>query len=797
MKGFERRSARGATVVAALVCLGAGNPPQAAPGAQTAGSPDAAAVVNRFCVSCHSERTATGGVAIEGLDLTDVAPEAPVWERVIRKLRTRSMPPWGAPRPDEAGYQTLMGYLERSLDEAAARNPNPVRAPIHRLNRAEYANAVRDLLGVEVDPSALLPPDDAIDGFDNNAAALSLSPVLLERYLSAAARVSALAVGSPTIEATSETYRVRGDGSQTRHLDGLPLGTRGGVRADHWFPLDGEYVFKVKLLETNLGSLRGLIYQNQLEISIDGERVLLAPVGGVQDFVASPANARNVVESVEARLTARVPVRAGPRTVVAAFLEKTAAQMPDRLQAFERSTLIATDYLGLPHVESLTILGPFEAAPPADTPSRRRIFVCYPDQAEPARPCAERLIERLARRAYRRPVTADDVDPLLAFYEQGARAGGFEAGITGAIRALLVSPKFLFRAEQDPPGVAAGVAYPIDDLALASRLSFFLWSSIPDDELLELAIAGRLGERAELERQVRRMLADQRARSLVDNFAGQWLQLRNLRATEPDKNLFPDFDDNLRRAFGREAELFVESLIAEDRSVLDLLTARDTFVNERLARHYGIPHVYGSRFRRVSPQDEARAGLLGKGAILLITSHPDRTSPVVRGKWVLENLLGSPPPPPPAAVPPLEEAEVGADATMRERMVAHRRNPVCASCHQIMDPIGLALEHFDAVGKWRDREGGRPIDASGRLTDGTEIDGAAALREALLARPEVFVTTVTEKLLTYALGRRVEAADMPAVRGIVRRAAADDYRFSALVLGIVESVPFRLRRQGG
>jgi hypothetical protein len=567
--------------------------------------------------------------------------------------------------------------------------------------------------------------------------------------------------------------------------------------ATHTFPLDGEYVIKVKLLEINLGSIRGLEYEHQLEVTIDGERVLLTPVGGPKDYTESSLNATNVVNSLAERLQVRVKVQAGQRPVGASFLMKNAAQGANRLQAFERSTLIATDHLGLPHVEHITITGPFNATGVSETPSRRRLFVCRPVKASDEPACAKRIISTLARRAYRRPVTEADVSSLMAFYDAGRREGSFERGIELATRAVLVSPKFVFRVERDPAGVAPGSVYRVSDVDLASRLSFFLWSSIPDDELLDLASRGQLSKPAVLEAQVRRMLADPRARSLTDNFAGQWLHIRNLRNTTPDKNDFPDFDDNLRQAFERELELFVGSVIAEDRSVLDLMTADYTFVNERLAKHYRIPNVYGPDFRRVSLKQDARRGLLGKGGVLTLTSHADRTSPVVRGKWILDNLLGTPPPPAPAVVPPFPEEVPGVPTTVRARMEQHRSNPACAGCHRVMDPLGLALENFDAVGAWRTRESGIAIDASGELTDGTKIDGVAALRDALVRRPDVLVGTMTEKLMTYALGRTLEHQDMPAVRAIVRSAARDDYRFSSLVRGIVSSVPFQMRNARG
>jgi hypothetical protein len=778
---------------------------QATPAAAPAAI-DVSSTLNRYCVSCHNSRVKTtataNGVVFDTADVSRLAADSAMWERVIRKLRAGAMPPAGMPRPDLATQTALVSYLEEALDRAAAEHPDPGRQSPHRLNRAEYANAIRDLLSLQVDTSTMLPPDDSADGFDNNADVLAVSPALLERYLSAAATISALAVGDPKIIAGSETYRIRGDASQTGQDERLPPGTRGGLMAMHTFPLDGEYVIKVKLLEINLGAIRGLEYENQLEVTVDGERVLLAPVGGEKDYTESSLNATNVVNSLAERLQVRVKVRAGQRPVGAAFLQKPAAQGGNRLQSFMRSTLIATDHTGLPHVENVTITGPFNPTGVTDTPTRRRLFVCLP-RAEPrGRPaqareeigCAKKIVSTLARRAYRRPVTDADMASLMSFYESGRREGSFERGIELATRAVLVSPKFIFRVERDPAGSAPGAAFRVSDLELASRLSFFLWSSIPDDELIDLAARGQLGKPAVLDAQVRRMLADPRASALVANFAGQWLHIRNLRSTTPDKNDFPDFDDNLRQAFERELNLFVGSIITEDHSALDLLTADYTFVNERLAKHYRIPNVYGPDFRRVTLTDDQRRGLLGKGGILLVTSHADRTSPVVRGKWILENLIGSPPPPPPSVVPPFPEEKPGAANSVRARMELHRASPACAGCHRIMDPLGLAMENFDAVGTWRTRDAGAPIDASGELMDGTKINGVVGLRESLLKHPDVLVGTMTEKLMTYALGRTLDAPDMPAVRSIVRAAARENYRFSAIVRGIVTSVPFQMRR---
>jgi hypothetical protein len=759
---------------------------------------DVQKTVATYCVTCHNDKLKTGGLALDRPDLADVAAHADVWEKVIRKVRTGMMPPAGVPRPNAAERDELLSSLVATLDRAARTNPNPGRPLVHRLNRSEYANAIRDLLALDVDVSTMLPADDSSAGFDNNADVLGVSPVLLESYLTAAERISALALGDRSLPPAGEIHRVRQDESQDRHVPGLPLGTVGGILIDTTLPLDGEYQFRVTLFRTNLGTMRGLEYEHQLEISVDGERVHLAAFGGDKEIVASSDNPTTTGDAVDGRFTARVKLRAGPHKIGVAFLEKTQALNTRRLQSYVRSSSDTIDFSGYPHIDEVILTGPFNATGAANTPSRRRLFVCTPKTPADETGCARQILSTVGRRAYRSDVSERDLATLMDFFRQGRKDGGsFDSGIDLALRRVLASPKFIFRTERDPAGLAQGAAYRVSDVDLASRLSFFIWSSIPDDELLDLAARGALSRQATLERQVRRMLADPKAQALVDNFLGQWLQLRNLKSKQPNSHEFPDFDDNLRQALHAEAELFFGSIIREDRSVLDLMNADYTFVNERLARHYGIPNVYGSHFRRVLLTDETRKGLLGKGAVLMVTSHPHRTSPVIRGKWVLANILGAPPPPPPDVVPPFEEEIAAAKPkSVRERLEAHRRNPACAGCHRMIDPAGLALENFDAVGAWRTRDGGTrgtPVDASGQLVDGTKVDGVVALRQALMREPEIFVGTVTEKLLTYALGRGLGASDMPAVRAIVRDAGRDDYRFSSIVLGIVRSAPFQMR----
>jgi len=716
---------------------------------------------------------------------------------VIRKVEAGMMPPAGVPRPDTATRKALVANLEGVLDRAAKASPNPGRPLVHRLNRAEYANAIRDLLAVDLDVSALLPPDDSSAGFDNNADVLGLSPVLLESYLTAAERISALAVGDPKTPPMGELFRVRQDESQDRHVDGLPIGTVGGLLIQTTLPLDGEYQFQVRLFRTNLGTMRGLEYPHQLEISVNGVRVHLASFGGDKEIASSSDNPTITGDDVDGRFTVRIPLKAGPAKIGVAFLEKTHALNTRRLQSYVRSSADTIDFSGNPHIDEVILTGPFKVTGVGDTPSRRRIFVCQPKGAAEEQACAQRILTTLARRAYRGDVAKDDVPTLMDFYQRGRDGGSFDSGIDLALRRLLASPKFLVRVERDPAAVPAGGAYRLSDLEIASRLSFFLWSSIPDDTLLDVASKGGLKSAAGLDQQVRRMLADAKSQAFIDNFVGQWLQLRNLKTKQPNSHEFPDFDDNLRQSLGTEAEMFFASIMREDRSVLDLMTADYTFLNERLARHYGVPNVYGTHFRRVTLKDETRYGLLGKGAVLMVTSHPHRTSPVLRGKWILENVLGAPPPPPPDVVPPFEEdAGAAKPKSVRERMEQHRRNPACASCHRMIDPAGLALENFDAVGAWRTKDGGTrgaPVDASGQLVDGTQINGVVELRAALLRDPETFVRTLTEKLMTYAVGRGLTGTDMPAVRTVVRDSAREQYRFSSVILEIVRSVPFQMR----
>jgi hypothetical protein len=772
------------------------------------------ALVQKYCLTCHNARVRTGGLTLEGMDPSDAAAHTELWEKVALKLRGGMMPPQGTPRPDEAALEGFATRLERTLDARALKDPDPGHKPVHRLNRTEYGNAIRDLLDLDIEPAALLPADDESHGFDNIAGVLRISPSLLEQYLGAARQISSLAVGSDK-ELLNLSFRIPPDDSQQDHVDGLPLGTRGGLLFSHNFPQDGEYDFSVFLLRNIVGYMIGLEFPHTLEVSVDGERVFAANVGGEADNLASDTNMSETANAIDKRLKTRAKVKAGPRMVGVTFVRRNGAASDEPLQLHERHHDLQ-DMNGQPLIDYVNVTGPFSPTGPGDTPSRRRVFVCKPLKTAEEGGCARTILTTLARRAYRRPVTNADMEPVMAQYQAG-RARNFEAGIERGLRLILASPKFLFRTEAAPPATtraasariasariasaattattAAGASQRVTDLELASRLSFFLWSSIPDEELLTAAARGTLSQPAVLEKQVRRMLRDSKSRALVDNFASQWLMLRNLKGHIPVPGDFPNFDNELRQAFRQETELFVASIVREDRSLVDLLNADYTYVNERLARHYGIPAVYGSHFRRVRLTGEERRGLLGQGSILTVTSYPNRTSPVLRGKWILENILGTPPPPPPPdVVAQLAEEEVGEAQSVRARMEAHRRNPACASCHRVMDPLGFALENFDGIGEWRVKETGGAVDPGGQLADGSKVDGPVALRKAILKRPELFVRTVTEKLMTYGLGRGVEYADRPMVRMIAGGAAAQDYRFSSIVLGIVRSTPFQMKK---
>lgn len=779
--------------------------PQAAPAEPSPLRP----VLNRYCVGCHNDRLLTADLSLEAMDAVHVAGGAEVWEKVIRKLRSGAMPPPGRPRPDAAVVEDVLAWLEAELDGGAALDPDPGRTDsVHRLNRAEYRNAIRDLLALDVDVTSLLPADSADEhGFDNIASMLSVSPTLLDRYLSAARRLSRLAVGLPPAAPTTDEYRVRLD--QDEYLgEDLPFGSRGGAAIRHRFPVDGEYVIDVRLYRQLFDVVVGLGSPHEVEIRVDGERILSSVVGGeetggappagfVGDIFGSPAWER-YARNADAGLEVRFPAQAGWRLLTVSFLGRPTEvedgvphppRYPERDESLESN----------PWVHTVAIRGPYGVSGPGDTPSRRKIFVCRPAEPREEEPCAERILTTLAGEAYRRPATAREVRTLLRFYGEGRRDGTFDDGVQFALERLLADPKFLFRIEREPVDIAPGTVYAVSDLDLAARLSFFLWSSIPDAELLGAAARGELSAPGELERQVRRMLADERSQALVDNFVGQWLLLRNLPSAAPDPNAFPAFDENLREAFERETRLFVESMFREDRSVVDLLRANYTFLNERLARHYGVPNVYGSHFRRVTfGDDEPRGGLLGQGSFLTVTSYPNRTSPVLRGRWVLESLLGTPPPSPPADVPGLpDRGEDGRSASVRERLERHRESPACSTCHAPMDPLGFALENFDAVGGWRDAEGGTTVDSSAVLPDGTRFRGPAGLRAFLVEQRRQFVEAMTEKLLAYSLGRRLEYYDRPTVRGIVREAAASDHRLSDIILGIVRSPAFQMRRAAG
>jgi hypothetical protein len=758
------------------------------------------AILTEYCITCHNDRSKTGNLSLEQLDIDHPEANPEVWEKVIRKLRAGMMPPTGAPRPDRATYESFRHTIEDNIDRTAKANPNPGATPLHRMNRAEYANAIRDLLSIDVDPATILPPDDSLEGLDNLADALGTSPALIERYVGAASKISRLAVGDTEIQPLSITYKVRGDVSQDKHIEGLPLGTRGGVVIRHNFPVDGEYLFKFSMLKVNFGPQYGQSSKNeQLEMSVNGVRVLLLDMRSAPYYYIRGGTASGPAVPLEIRL----PIKAGPQTIQVDFIKRTNADVDDLVQPFEATTAdlqtgVQFGYTTVPHLSSVEILGPYNIGGHGDTPSRAKIFVCRPtsERDEPA--CAKKIVASLARRAYRRPVNDDDVAPLMAFYQKGRESGDFERGIQMALRRVLADPLFVFRFERDSETLRPGATHRVTEIELASRLSFFLWSSIPDEELLAAAEQGKLKDPVALQQQVKRMLKDPRSQALISNFSGQWLFLRELRNRQPDLLLFPDFDDNLRQAFQKETELLFASIVREDRNVFDLMTADYTFVNERLAKHYGIPNIYGTDFRRVSVSSPARKGLFGQGSFLLVTSVANRTSPVTRGAWILENLLGSPPPLPPPNVPPFPEATTGQGVakvatSVRERMEQHRANQPCKGCHQIMDPIGLSLENFDGIGRWRTEDLGSKIDTAATLVDGTNINGVDNLRDALLRYPDALVQTMTEKLMMYATGRAAHYYDMPAVRAITKEAAARDYRFSALVMAIVSSEPFQMR----
>ena len=807
--------------------------PQPTPVAVQPANTTSAAALNKYCSTCHNERVRAGGFALDTLNPDNPATDPAAWEKVVRKLRTGAMPPAGRPRPDAATYDAVASHLEAKLDAAATSRPNPGRLPLfHRLTRTEYKNAIRDLLALDdlskdVDLDLLLPADNSSSGFDNIADLLFVSSTQLEQYLSAAQKLSAVAVGDPSLPPLVDVYRMSEQFNQEYQAEGAPFGTRGGAVIRTYLPLDGEYRIHIELADAPREP-------HQLEIAVDDERVRLIsaelqtpPTAAETETArkdASSAEAQSIAEKLdeiateikinsvvnrrfeldrrnEARRRALakgfdidVPMKAGPRVIAVTFLKRTSAKG----EALIRPRMRGRGQL--PAVASVTIRGPHKISGPGDTPSRRRIFVCAPANAAEEPACAKKILSSLARRAYRRPVTDADLQTLLSIYEAERRESGFETAIKLGLERMLVSPQFLFRIERQPANVAPGAVYRISDLELASRLSFFLWSSIPDDELLDLAVSGKLSSRTVLDQQVRRMLRDPRSEALATNFAAQWLYLRDVHAKTPSPRLFPDFDLSLREAFERETTLFLESVFREDRSVVDLLRANDTFMNERLAKHYGVPNVFGNNFRRVTyPEDNPRRGLglLGHSSILTITSYANRTSPVLRGKYVLGNLLGAPPAPPPPDIPALatESKDSGRILPMREALAQHRANPACASCHAAMDPIGFAMDNFDALGRWRLVDAsGVTIDPSGVLPDGTRFEGVAGLRQVLLSKPERFVSTLTENLLAYALGRSLEHYDAPVVRSIVRNAAAREYRFSELVFGVVNSLPFQSRK---
>jgi mono/diheme cytochrome c family protein len=749
-------------------------------------------LLDRYCVTCHNNRAKTAELTLDQIDAANPAAHAEVWEKVVHKLRTGTMPPSNMPQPSGEDRRALVTWLETSLDAASADKPNPGRTDtLRRLNRTEYQNAVRDLLSLDIDGASLLPPDESGHGFDNVTVG-DLPPTLLDRYISAAQKISRLAIGSTQSSLQVDTIRLPADLTQENHVPGLPMGTRGGVSVSYTFAQDGEYDIQMWLARDLGGNVSGLREPRPHEL------ILLVDREPVATFtIQRPADRDDTL--LDKDLKKRVTVTAGPHDIGVAFIKEGSSLVETARQPLQSRFNDRRHPRNGPAINQISLTGPYGAKGAEDTPSRRRLFVCEPAAGadkDKEEACAKTILSTLMRRAYRRAISKDEVEGPMAFYREGRTAGDFDAGIGSAVSAVLINPEFLFRVETAPKKVPAGGAYQISDLELASRLSFFLWSSIPDDELLDAAIRGKLSRPEELERQTRRMLADRRSFNLASNFAGQWLRLRNLEAVTPNARLYPDFDDNLRQAFRTETELFLDSVRSEDRSVLDMIRTNYTFLNERLAKHYGIPNIYGSRFRRVTLSPESRrGGLLRHGSVLSVTSYATRTSPVIRGVYVLDNIFGAPPPPPLPNVPALDESTVSANLPMRERLAAHRNNPACASCHRTIDPVGFSLENFNAVGQWREYEGeSEPIDASGALPGVGEFRGVAGLEDALLSRPEMFAGALTEKLLTFALGRGVEYYDAPAVRKIVRDSAKDRYRFSSLILGIVKSVPFQMRK---
>jgi hypothetical protein len=761
-------------------------------------------------VTCHSEKLKIGGLTLESVDFGQTAANAETLEKVVHKLRSGQMPPAGVRRPEKEAINAFASTLEFALDRVAAAAPNPGRFPVHRLNRVEYVNAIHDVLALDVDGAALLPADNSGLGFDNNADVLSVTPALMARYMSAATKISRLAIADPAIRPVSQVYAASQFGRQiSRNSEDLSFGTHGGISVRHAFPLDGEYVFKVRLQRNTVGNtIRGIDEETEIELRIDRALVKRFKIGGEfkgADFgilIAVPENEPEMQKrhayllNADQALEVRVPITAGTRTVAVAFADSApfvSEAVPQRPQSF-KSTVFADD-AGAPGIDTLEIGGPYDAKAPASTPSRERIFSCRPATARDEAPCARAILSTLTRRAYRHPVDESDVQPLMQLYAQGRREGSFETGVERALEGMLSSPAFLFRIERDPAAAQPGGVYRVSDLELASRLSLFLWKSVPDDELIELAVRNRLHEPAVLTAQVKRLLADARATRWMNDFVGQWLLIRNIQQFDPDPLLFPDFDETLKQAMATETELFFESQVRENHNVLDLLRADYTFLNDRLAEHYGLPKIYGGHFRRMTVDDPLRRGLLGQASVLSVTSYPNRTSVVLRGKWVLDNLLGTPPPSPPPNVPPLKENDGRSKpASLRERMELHRDNPTCATCHSHIDPMGFALENFDATGRWRDNDAGAPIDPASTLADGTTIDSPLAFRRVLIERGDQFIQTLTEKLFTYALGRGVEYFDMPAIRQINREMAGDDNRWSSLVLALVNSKPFQMRR---